>query len=249
MQYLECLSTALSELAHLYQPAERMAVVLRAVMVELRGGCAAIQPRLDKPIIAAISTRRGSMNGHSGYGEPSRIEQKSQTGLQKPGTAIKPRTSGASATPSTQVTNHNVNGNMSINVSSAHNPHFGETTPMDGYSIAPSSSWQVSNPPLELSHVLSAPGNTPAYSHPAQTGLWATSGFPANNSLATAHFSDVGSFQREAGGGDSLGVVDLGEAGDWDMSNEWAGEMDVWTDSYGFPLHGGSNAPEHCDKF
>jgi hypothetical protein len=249
MQYLECLSAALSELAHLYQPAERMSVVLRAVMVELRGGCAASQPRLEKPIIAAVPTRRGSMNGHSGYEEPSRTEQKSQTGLQKPGTAIKPRTSGARTTPSTQVMNHNVNGNISINVSGAHTPRFGDTTPMDGYNIAPSSSWHVSNSPLELSHGLSATGNTPAYSHPAHTGLWATSGFGASNSLATVHFPGVGSFQREAGGADSLGVVDLGEAGDWDMSNEWAGDMDVWTDSYGFPLHGGSNAPEHCDKF
>jgi hypothetical protein len=38
MQYLECLSAALTDMAYTYQPAERMSTVLRAVMVELRGG-------------------------------------------------------------------------------------------------------------------------------------------------------------------------------------------------------------------
>ena len=38
MQYLEVLAAALQDMAHAYQPAERMAAVLSAVMVELRGG-------------------------------------------------------------------------------------------------------------------------------------------------------------------------------------------------------------------
>jgi hypothetical protein len=249
MQYLECLSTALSELAQLYQPAERMSVVLRAVMVELRGGHAASQPKLDKPIVAAIPTRGGSMSEHSGYDKTSQTGQERQIGLPNPGTAMKAMTSGVSATPSARMMNHNGNGNMNmnmnVNVSGAHTPHFGDTTRMDGYSATSTSSWQVSNPSLELSHGLSAPGNIPAYSHPVHTGLWATSGFDSSNSLAAVHFPDVGSFQRQSGGADGSGVVDLGEAGDWDMNSEWAGDMDVWTDSYGFPLHGGSNAPGH----
>lgn len=38
MQYLEVLHVALQDMAHAYQPAERMAEVLNAVMIELRGG-------------------------------------------------------------------------------------------------------------------------------------------------------------------------------------------------------------------
>ncbi|KAK3710795.1 hypothetical protein LTR37_010019 [Vermiconidia calcicola] len=38
MQYLEVLQAAMQDMAHAYQPAERMAAVLNAVMIELRGG-------------------------------------------------------------------------------------------------------------------------------------------------------------------------------------------------------------------
>ncbi|SMY22735.1 unnamed protein product [Zymoseptoria tritici ST99CH_1A5] len=38
MQYLEVLHSALQDMAHPFQPAERMAAVLNAVMIELRGG-------------------------------------------------------------------------------------------------------------------------------------------------------------------------------------------------------------------
>lgn len=38
MQYLEVLHAALQDMAHAYQPAERMAAVLNACMIELRGG-------------------------------------------------------------------------------------------------------------------------------------------------------------------------------------------------------------------
>lgn len=37
MQYLECLSAALQDMAYTYQPAERMFIVLQAVLAELRG--------------------------------------------------------------------------------------------------------------------------------------------------------------------------------------------------------------------
>jgi hypothetical protein len=60
MQYLECLSAALSDMAHTYQPAERMSVVLRAVMVELRGGNESNHFRLYKPKSAVVPARRGS---------------------------------------------------------------------------------------------------------------------------------------------------------------------------------------------
>lgn len=53
MQFLEVLHAALQDMAHAYQPAERMAAVLNACMVELRGGPIS-------PSNASIPARRGS---------------------------------------------------------------------------------------------------------------------------------------------------------------------------------------------
>lgn len=58
LQYLECLSAALTDMAHTYQPAERMSIVLEAVLGELRGypptSAAFKQPK------GVIPARRGS---------------------------------------------------------------------------------------------------------------------------------------------------------------------------------------------
>jgi hypothetical protein len=246
MRYLECLSTALSELAHLYQPAQRMSVVLRAVMVELRGGCEVSHPGLDIPTAAAVPARRGSTNAADSYEDTKRMGKKRQIDFPRPDSALETKAGSMNATPSAQVMNHNaninVNANANVNASGPHVPHFGDATRMDGYTVIPTPPWQVSNPPLQLSHGLSTLGNTPSYSHPAHSGSWMTSGFNTNNSLSTVHFPNVGSFHREVGGVDSSGAMDLG-GGNWDMSNEWAGDVDMWSDSYGFPLQGGSNGP------
>jgi hypothetical protein len=58
MQYLEVLHAALTDMAHAYQPAERMAHVLNAVMIELRGGL--ISPQKALSTSATIPARRGS---------------------------------------------------------------------------------------------------------------------------------------------------------------------------------------------
>lgn len=47
MQYLECLSAALHDMAQTYQPAERMSTVLNAVMVELRSDTSSSTKLLD----------------------------------------------------------------------------------------------------------------------------------------------------------------------------------------------------------
>ncbi|KAK6438552.1 hypothetical protein LTR95_005246 [Oleoguttula sp. CCFEE 5521] len=59
LQYLEVLHAALRDMAHGYQPAERMAAVLDAVMVELRGG--PLSPgKLPPQQPSTIPARRGS---------------------------------------------------------------------------------------------------------------------------------------------------------------------------------------------
>jgi hypothetical protein len=55
LQYLEVLHAALQDMTHAYQPAERMAAVLNAVMIELRGGPIS-------PLTASLTTRRGSVD-------------------------------------------------------------------------------------------------------------------------------------------------------------------------------------------
>ncbi|KAF2815741.1 uncharacterized protein BDZ99DRAFT_565677 [Mytilinidion resinicola] len=65
MQYLECLSAALQDMACTFQPAERMSVVLQAVMLELRGESTATGQspmNLYKPAGALVPARRGSSN-------------------------------------------------------------------------------------------------------------------------------------------------------------------------------------------
>lgn len=60
MQYLECLSAALQDMAYTYQPAERMFIVLQAVLAELRGTPGDFSNNFrGKGIIPA---RRGSTN-------------------------------------------------------------------------------------------------------------------------------------------------------------------------------------------
>lgn len=59
LEYLEVLHAALQDMSHAYQPAERMAKVLDAVMIELRGG--AIGPaKVLSSASSTIPARRGS---------------------------------------------------------------------------------------------------------------------------------------------------------------------------------------------
>ncbi|KAJ9658282.1 hypothetical protein H2201_007841 [Coniosporium apollinis] len=60
MQYLECLSAALQDMAHAYQPAERMSTVLQAVMAELREGPSDASHRPNRRMSAVIPARRSS---------------------------------------------------------------------------------------------------------------------------------------------------------------------------------------------
>jgi hypothetical protein len=65
MQYLEVLHAALQDMTYASQPAERMAAVLRAVMLELRGGPVSAK-------ISNVSPRQGSTNSENENGSARR---------------------------------------------------------------------------------------------------------------------------------------------------------------------------------
>ena len=65
LQYLEVLHAALQDMTHAYQPAERMAAVLNAVMIELRGGPIS-------PTTGPVTTRRGSVDLDANRGAAKR---------------------------------------------------------------------------------------------------------------------------------------------------------------------------------
>ncbi|KAF1982586.1 hypothetical protein K402DRAFT_424510 [Aulographum hederae CBS 113979] len=62
MQYLECLSAALADMSHTYQPAEQMSIVLNGVLAELRGISPTQnpEPSFRRPTGSSIPARRDS---------------------------------------------------------------------------------------------------------------------------------------------------------------------------------------------
>src|SRR4051812_44308711 len=132
MQYLECLSAALSDMAHTYQPAERMSVVLRAVMVELRGGPETNQFKLYKPKSAIVPARRGSTIDMDESENINQVWKKRQTSRPRAGTGAslrKPRTSSMSTTMSIPTEQHG----LSIKPPLLPPPRFDDPDRADGY--------------------------------------------------------------------------------------------------------------------
>jgi hypothetical protein len=242
MQYLECLSAALCDMAQTYQPAERMSAVLRAVMVELRGGSGASQSRLYKPIAAAVPARRGTTN------DTDECEQKSQVWkkpyISRPDTSTgastdKPRGSSSMSTPlSTPVENH------SFNIAVPSPARSGDATRINSHSIVtpnaePSASWHMSTEPVELSHGMSTFRATPSSFHPGHNEAWMATEFTTNDPMShptPVHFPEMETFHGEHGGVEGMtshDTMNLGEGGNWDIEREWAG---LGTDYYGFSL-------------
>jgi hypothetical protein len=243
MQYLECLSAALSDMAQTYQPAERMSVVLRAVMIELRGGPEANQFRLYKPKSALVPARRGSTIDMDECEASNQVWKKRQTSRPRTGTGAsmrKPRTSSMSTTMSMPMDNHG----LSIKPPP---PRFDESERTEGYiMVTPRSelsTWPGLSETPELSHTLSTPAPpSTTSSHPRNSGAWMGAEFDTSDSisqLANAHFPEIMAFDGETGGIDGMTNLDfmaLGEAGDWGMGKEWTeGGMGGGSDLDGFP--------------
>jgi hypothetical protein len=251
MQYLECLSAALSDMAYTYQPAERMSVVLRAVMVELRGGGETHQLRLYKPKSAVVPARRGSTIDMEETEHMSQVSKKRQTGRPRAGTGAsmrKPRTSSMSTTMSMPAEH------QGFNIKAPPPPRFDDPDRLNDYiMVTPRSevggSWPAFNETPELTHALSTPSTTLSSSNNRHSGAWMGAELDANDSisqLANVHFPEMDAFDGETGGVDgmtNLDFMNLGEGGgDWGMGKEWAAGMGVGSDLDGFPPQSAFNA-------
>jgi len=241
MQYLECLSAALSDMAHTYQPAERMSVVLRAVMVELRGGPEPNQFKLYRPKSAVVPARRGSTIDMDESENMSQVWKKRQTSRPRAGTGAslrKPRTSSMSTTMSMPI------DQTGLSIKPPPPPRFDDPDRADGYILVTPrseiSTWPGLSEAPELSHALSTPATTISSSHNRNSGAWMGAEFDANDSisqLANVHFPEMGAFDADMGGveGTNLDFMNLGEDGNWGMGKEWSGSMGAGSDLDGFP--------------
>lgn len=259
MQYLECLAAALSDMAHTYQPAERMSTVLRAVMVELRGGpdpLSATSFSIYKPPSSLIPARRSSTID-TDADMTSRTTQswhkKRQMSL---GSTPRPRanTSGTrhkrTMSSSTTVTSPPLHPSLSLQAAQVPPPppRFDDHHHSDNYILIPPSS---SDPPPwcpDLNHTLSTPSTTASSSSLSQsrhnTG-WIRSEYEAQDAisaLASAHFPELSAFGDElgsAGGGAGGGGEGRMNLDFMPLGEEWeGGVMGVGSDLDGFPIQG-----------
>jgi hypothetical protein len=231
MQYLECLSAALNDMAVTYQPAERMAVVLRAVMIELRGGPVANDFSLYKPKSAVIPARRGSTN------------EAADVPMYKRRQTSRPRAdTGSSKKRSMSMASNVTNIDLSIKAPSAPHRWDAESERSDGYIMVTPRSEIASWPPIsenasEMSHSL-GPGSS---SGPRNAWMGAeldTS--DAINSLANVHFPEMNAL-TDGGDMSHLDFLSLGD-GSGDFGREWnAGNgVGVGSDLDGFPPQQGA---------
>jgi len=224
MQYLECISAALNDMALTYQPAERMAVVLRAVMVELRGESINNDFELYRSKSALVPARRGSTT----EGPDVPMYKKRQTGRPRAGTrSSKKRTMSSTST----ITN--------IDLTLKGPPHRwdAESERSDGYimvtprsEIAPWPSISEAGP--DLAHPLATPSAGPR-------NAWMGAELDASDAisnLATIHFPEMNSLP-EAESLTHLDFLGLGDTnGDW--GGEWQPPSGVGSDLDGFPPKG-----------
>ncbi|KAF2465280.1 uncharacterized protein BDR25DRAFT_239858 [Lindgomyces ingoldianus] len=229
MQYLECLSAALQDMAYTYQPAERMSTVLRAVMVELRGGPVENNFKLYKPKSALVPARRGSTNDTSD--PPMFKRRQTSRPRENTGSAKKNR----STSMSTSITN------IDLSIKPPPPPHRfdAETERSDGFIMVTPRSEISSWPNLETP--IDAPLTTPStLSTSGPRNAWMGAELDPLDSisqLANAHFPTEMQ-ALEAGTGENMSHLDymnLGDGNEW--SREWnaQGGASVGSDLDGFP--------------
>ena len=229
MQYLECLSAALNDMALTYQPAERMAVVLRAVMIELRGGPVVNDFKLYKPKSALVPARRGSTNEAADIP----MYKKRQTSRPRAGT-------GSSKKRSMSMASNITNIDLTMKSSGPHR-WDAESERSDGFIMITPRSEISSWPPISE--------NTPVLSHSLDTvSVMSTSG-PRNtwmgaeldtseaiNNLANVHFPEMSTL-NEGGGTTNLDFLNLGDVTDWGREWNTGNDVSVGSDLDGFPPH------------
>ncbi|EDU43337.1 Fungal-trans multi-domain protein [Pyrenophora tritici-repentis] len=242
MQYLECLSAALSDMAFTYQPAERMSTVLRAVMVELRGGPeppSSTAFNLYKPKSSVVPARRGSTIDMDSEMPDGQWVKKRQTSRGRLGVGSrKTRTMSSSTTMSVPLEH-------GLSLKTPSSLRFDDACQTDGFiMVTPRSelgTWPSIADPPELSHTLSTP-STNSSTRPRHSGTsWMGPEFDQHDpisQLANAHFPELSAFDEPVGaGGDAINLdfMPLGDGTDWNMSKDWNGSSDL----DGFPSSGG----------
>lgn len=230
MQYLECLSAALNDMAVTYQPAERMAAVLRAVMIEFRGGPALNDFKLYRPKSTLVPARRGSTNDAADVP----MYKRRQTSRPQAGT-------GSSKKRTMSMASNVTNIDLTIKAPTAPYRWDAESERSDGYiMVTPRSevnSWApISESTPALSHGLDTP-STAALSTSGPRNAWMGAELDTSDAitnLATVHFPEMNSLPE---GNDMahLDFLNLGDINDW--GKEWNGgnEVGVGSDLDGFP--------------
>ncbi|KAF2013892.1 hypothetical protein BU24DRAFT_483721 [Aaosphaeria arxii CBS 175.79] len=256
MQYLECLSAALNDMAHTYQPAERMSVVLRAVMVELRGDVPepnATSFKLYKPKSAIVPARRGSTN------ETSDIPmfKRRQTSRPRAGTTGSKKRSMSTASVSIADM-----GGLPLKAPAAGPTRFdAESDRGDGYiMVTPRSeisSWpNLDNAASSLDPALTTATPSTLSTSAGTRNAWMGAELDPSDSisqLANVHFPEIPALS-EANGGDNMSHLDFMNLGDAsiDWAREWQSSgngglgsnsgsgdgMGVGSDLDGFPPQG-----------
>ncbi|OCL03371.1 hypothetical protein AOQ84DRAFT_419363, partial [Glonium stellatum] len=189
MQCLECLSASLQDMSYTYQPAERMSVVLQAVMVELRGGPLESGFKLYKPQGAVVPARRGSTNDTI---DPPMFKRR-QTSRPRAGTGTKKNRSSSVST--------NVNLDLNIKVPPPQRADA-ESERSDGFiMVTPRSEiggWpSLSNEP-SMDPSLTTPNHS-SLATPAPRNAWIGAELDSSDSisqLASVHFPEIPIFSE-----------------------------------------------------
>lgn len=236
MQYLECLSASLNEMAVTYQPAERMAVVLRAVMIELRGGPVANDFKLYKPKSALVPARRGSTNDAADVP----MYKKRQTSRPRAGT-------GSSKKRSMSMVSNVTNIDLTIKAPPAPHRWDAESERSDGFIMVTPRSEISSWPPIsenasDLSHPLTATSSTTLSTSEPRNAWMGAELDPSDaiNNLANVHFPEMDAL-NDGTNMTHLDFLSLGDGGG-DFGREWnAGHgVGVGSDLDGFPPQQGA---------
>ncbi|KAF2265491.1 hypothetical protein CC78DRAFT_493402 [Lojkania enalia] len=232
MQYLECLSAALQDMTVIHQPAECMSAVLRAVMVELRGGLTEGNFKLYKPKSALVPSRRGSTNDTPD--QPS--FKRRQTSRPRAGTT------GSKKSRSMNM-NASVAGAIDLTIKPpSHPPRFdAESERSDGFvMVTPHSeisTWPNVETPIDTT--LTTP-STLSTSAPRDT--WMGAGLDPSDTisqLANVHFPEIPVLSSEGENMSHLDFLSLGDGsggewGDWQPGNG----VGIGNDLDGFPPQG-----------
>jgi hypothetical protein len=229
MQYLEVLQHALRDMAHAYHPAERMAAVLEAVMVELKGG--AITPsKTVNSQGSSVPARRNSTAVEMGGERP--MSKRRQTSRSSKSKALQPPGPAARQHRASDASDRQSIASQGLQVPGG---DFVMVTPL---TEGPSSSWpklQASDMrPFQDNMMLPTPATATMVS-PAQRAEWL-------NQLGRNDFATMPPVMSGTPGVVDTSDMGLGFLGSLPSEDDWSrwhqGLGDPGSDLDGFPPRG-----------